>query len=106
MTIADGPALLNAPIPAPAPVAEGADPRKLDYAIVVGISRYPYFSKLDGPENDAQDFYNWVISTQGGGVPAPDRAKLIRSSAYDQEAEPTTEAVNAAFEAVLRPAMN
>lgn len=99
MTIADDPTLPQAPAPA-------ADPRKHDYAIVVGISRYPHFTKLDGPENDAQDFYDWVTSDQGGGVPAPNRAKLIRSSDFAQEDEPTTEAVNKAFMDVLEPALN
>jgi hypothetical protein len=48
-----------------------------DRAIVVGISKYPDLGDLNGPENDAQEFYNWVVSS--GGV-APANAKLILSS--------------------------
>jgi hypothetical protein len=52
-----------------------------DYAIVAGISHYPdpELGKLDGPENDARAFYDWV--TTKGGV-AKTRAHLILSSNY------------------------
>lgn len=40
-----------------------------DWAIVVGINAYPYLGNLNGPVNDAIDFYDWVASPQGGAVP-------------------------------------
>jgi len=52
-----------------------------DYALVVGISRYPGISDLSGPENDANDFFAWVTSKEGGGV-GPANAKLILSSGF------------------------
>lgn len=40
-----------------------------DWAIVVGINEYPGLGNLNGPENDAQDFYDWLVSPDGGQVP-------------------------------------
>jgi Caspase domain len=52
-----------------------------DYAIVAGISHYPApgLGTLDGTENDARAFHQWV--TTKGGVDAS-RATLILSSQY------------------------
>jgi hypothetical protein len=52
-----------------------------DYALVVGISRYPGVENLSGPENDANEFFSWVTSNDGGGVDRTN-AKLILSSAF------------------------
>jgi hypothetical protein len=52
-----------------------------DYALVVGISRYPGIEDLSGPENDAADFFAWITSKDGGGVD-PANAKLILSSCF------------------------
>ncbi len=49
---------------------------KTDWAIVVGIQSYPEMPPLEGPDNDALDFYNWLIDEKGGAVP-PKRAQLI-----------------------------
>ena len=37
-----------------------------DYAIAVGITSYPDISNLQGPENDAQHFYEWLVAADGG----------------------------------------
>jgi hypothetical protein len=42
---------------------------KNDWAIVVGIQAYPEMPPLEGPDNDAQDFYDWLIDEKGGAVP-------------------------------------
>lgn len=59
-----------------------------DYAIVVGIAHYPGFGRteteardLNGPDNDAQDVYNWLIAPTGGDLP-PANVTLVRSSGY------------------------
>ena len=52
-----------------------------DRALVVGINRYPGISSLSGAENDAQDFYKWVIDPAGGAVKKAD-ALLILSSDF------------------------
>jgi hypothetical protein len=52
-----------------------------DYALVVGISRYPGIEDLSGPENDANEFFSWVTSQDGGGVD-PANTKLILSSSF------------------------
>jgi hypothetical protein len=56
-----------------------------DCALVVGINRYPGIGNLSGPENDANDFFDWVTSKNGGGVD-PKNALRIRSSDYLPEA--------------------
>jgi Caspase domain len=63
------------------------------WALVVGISHYPGLSKLDGPEQDATDFFDWVTSPAGGGVcfdPAADpktqKARLVLSSQFQPPA--------------------
>ncbi len=62
-----------------------------DYAIVAGISHYPDpgLGTLDGTENDARAFHEWV--TTKGGVDAS-RATLILSSQY---APPATDPIDA-----------
>jgi hypothetical protein len=43
---------------------------KDDWAIVVGIRSYPVLQNLDGPENDAATFRDWLLDPVGGNVPA------------------------------------
>jgi hypothetical protein len=52
-----------------------------DYAIVVGINRYPAFTRLKGPEADAAAFRNWLVSA-AGGMMRSDHVSLILSSDY------------------------
>jgi Caspase domain len=56
---------------------------KNDWAIVVGIDTYfdSSLPPLQGPENDAEAFYDWVTHSAGGGVPK-DQAFRILSSAF------------------------
>jgi hypothetical protein len=60
---------------------------------------------LNGPENDAKDFYEWVTSPTGGAVPQAQTA-LILSSQHNppfltaSAAEPTTHRVQIAFDAL------
>lgn len=56
-----------------------------DYAIVIGIGNYPGFGSneteandLKGPNDDAQEIYNWLVAPDKGGVPKKN-ARLIRS---------------------------
>ncbi len=78
-----------------------------DYAVLAGINRYPYLGNLNGPENDVDAFYAWLIDKRGGDVPAdPVHIRLIKSSnfppaanAYDEE--PTLRALQSGFRALL-----
>jgi hypothetical protein len=78
---------------------------KDDWAIVVGIKSYfdPDLSGLEGPENDAREFYDWVVAGGGGAVPVG-QATLIRSSDYHPpfasaaSAMPTADAIKVAFD--------
>jgi hypothetical protein len=76
-------------------------PQLPDYALVVGISRYPGIEDLSGPENDANEFFSWVTSKDGGGVD-PANAKLILSSGFSpapapQDERPAQEQIYAFF---------
>jgi Caspase domain len=59
-----------------------------DYAVVVGVARYPGFSAagvvsdLNGPDNDAQAIYDWLVKKDGGRL-EPDNVTLIRSAQFD-----------------------
>jgi hypothetical protein len=78
---------------------------KDDWAIVAGVKTYfdPDLGGLEGPENDANEFYQWVVS-DGGGAVARGQAQLILSSMYHvpfqsaSDAMPTAEAVKASFD--------
>lgn len=74
---------------------------KDDWAVVVGIKTYPGLSHLDGPENDAKDFYAWLTSPDGGAVPE-DHVNLILSPEPAAEsptaALPTTQQIEEAFD--------
>jgi hypothetical protein len=56
-----------------------------DYALVVGVDRYPAIGNLSGAEADAQAFYGWVTDPQGGGV-LPTNATRVVSSIYQPAA--------------------
>jgi len=77
---------------------------KDDWAIVVGIRMYPGLTNLDGPENDANAFYEWVTSPDGGDVPK-DQVALILSktppATTPKDAEPTTAMVQSAFDDLM-----
>src|SRR5438046_2507751 len=50
-----------------------------DRGIVVGITTYPDLAQLDGTENDANEFYEWLTSPAGGDVPAPQVDRIVSS---------------------------
>lgn len=70
---------------------------KEDWAIVVGVSRYPGISPLDGPENDAKAFRDWLVDPMGGAVP-PEQVRLILSSDFPDPQDPTPVEIESAFE--------
>jgi uncharacterized caspase-like protein len=81
-----------------------------DWALAVGITQYPEFEKLDGPEADATDFYEWVTSKDGGAVKT-NRSRLIVSSQFKKpassiSAQPAAAAVEAFFEQLDAEARN
>ncbi len=70
-----------------------------DYAVVVGINNYPdsYLDVLEGPENDAKAFREWLKSTDGGNIPDNNIA-IILSSDFSAEGKPTTDDIDHAIE--------
>src|SRR4051794_38605283 len=80
---------------------------KDDWAVVVGIKTYfdPALAGLQGPENDASDFYEWLISSKGGDVPKG-QARLILSSSFPPfasaaAAKPSAESIKDALDHFL-----
>lgn len=69
---------------------------KLDhYAILVAINRYPGLTNLAGPENDADNFFRWLIDPAGGDLQNPigrppdqRRVEVIRSSDFPAAVDP------------------
>lgn len=57
------------------------------YALLVGINRYPGLSDLNGPENDALAFKDWLLDSAGGGL-SSDHVVLIKSSDFPPVADP------------------
>lgn len=76
---------------------------KNDFAIVVGIHGYPVLQDLDGPENDAIAFRDWLIDPAGGNVPA-NHVQFIVTSKWKMPfrsvdlAKPTAVRIQAAVE--------
>jgi hypothetical protein len=55
-----------------------------DYALVIGVNDYPRWNKgaksLKGSVKDAQNFRDWLVKDEGGGLPCSN-VKLVLSSA-------------------------
>jgi hypothetical protein len=73
-----------------------------DRAVVVGIDRYPALEALGGPENDATAFAAWLTDPAGGGVPPARVTRIVSSDFPAPAAEPTTVAIDTAFERIIK----
>jgi hypothetical protein len=77
-----------------------------DYAIVVGISAYPYHGNLSGPEHDAKAFYDWLIDPQWGAVPEQNIDLILTSDcpAFTSvdDAMPTADRIHKAIRKLQR----
>ena len=79
-----------------------------DYAIVVGISKYPGLNQpgappfdLKGPDGDAQAIRDWLVDANGGGL-KPENVWLIRTAGFPEtavpwDAQPQQSAIRHAF---------
>lgn len=69
-----------------------------DYALVIGINDYPRWNKgeksLKGAVKDAQDFRDWLVNDEGGGLPCAN-VKLVLSS--DNPLGPRQHVIDDAF---------
>lgn len=50
-----------------------------DHAILLAVNRYPGLSSLQGPENDAKAFRDWLVSPEGGAVPDTQVISILSS---------------------------
>ncbi|GFF08539.1 MULTISPECIES: caspase family protein [Stenotrophomonas maltophilia group] len=62
-------------------------PRDDHYAIVLTINRYPGLSDLHGPENDGDEFRQWLLDPKYGDL-AAQHIQVIRSQDYGVAATP------------------
>ncbi len=78
-----------------------------DFGVVVGISRYPTLGDLNGPVNDAINFYDWLVSPDKGGVPEKNVEKVLSPDPDPtkpmtrRNAIPTRDQIISAFEKIL-----
>ena len=71
-----------------------------DYAVVVGIAKYPGLTDLTGPDTDAQAVHDWLVDPAGGRLDEQN-VELIRSAQFDpvdpRDPKPASGAVKAAL---------
>lgn len=80
-----------------------------DYALLVGINHYPDIRDLEGPENDIQAFYDWLIDPNGGGIDpaeARQRIKVVRSSDFSDPSHPTENEIDDLLKDWVKKAAN
>ena len=94
---------LTRPVAGSGEYTEGGEVRKPfteDYAIIVGINRYPAFTPLHGPEADAQRFRDWLVSPLGGNVALSNVSMIVSpdpQALTAADAQPTLDTVKRAF---------
>lgn len=57
------------------------------FALLLAINHYPGLTDLDGPENDAKLFQEWLVSADGGDLPKSN-VRLITSSDFQRANNP------------------
>lgn len=70
---------------------------------MVGIRTYPDLGDLDGPERDAEAFYEWLLDPTGGDVPRDNVRKIVSSDftpPFPVGQEPTVLRVQAAIQEI------
>src|SRR5688572_17736192 len=70
-----------------------------DCAVVIGISRYPDLGALQGPENDANDFFDW-LTTKPFEPLDPVNVEMVLSSKFTGR-NPQTGDIDSAFDRIL-----
>ena len=78
---------------------------KEDFAIVIGISRYPQLRNLIGPVNDAREIVSWLVDPIGGALPQENVQLLVSEEGREpneEAAHPNRDDVDRAFEKVLK----
>ena len=71
-----------------------------DFALVIGLSDYPFYRPLQGAKDDAADFHAWLSETNGGGLDPKD-AVLVQSSTVPSLA-PVQEQIDAALDLIKK----
>jgi hypothetical protein len=66
-----------------------------DYAIIVGINRYPLLKDLEGSVKDAEAFTNWVKT--GGGVPEKNVRTILSDTPPKPGDRPVLDEIDKAF---------
>lgn len=80
-----------------------------DYAILVGITRYPVLGDLQGAEGDARRFREWLLDPAGGAVPESNVQLIVTSNYHPpeppavEEAEPADNRFRQALNRIILP---
>lgn len=69
-----------------------------DFAVVIGVSHYKGLTKLQGPDDDAQKFYDWLTNDSEGSIPA-ENCHLILSK--EDSLTPIQDEIDTAFAQIL-----
>lgn len=81
-----------------------------DHAVVVGITTYPGFRNLEGPEKDALAFRDWLTDPAKGAVPTANVKTVFTSSTHPpapasaDDARPAQDDVHQLFKSHVRHA--
>lgn len=75
---------------------------KEDFAIVIGISRYPALEDLQGPVEDAKEFENWLIT--GAGVPITNIKLILSAEPPKRGNRPVQDEIDRAFRGIFKKA--
>ena len=59
-----------------------------DFAVVIGISRYPYLKDIAGSVNDAEAFASWLTEYSGGGLPHNNVSLVVSAGTEGQDTDP------------------
>lgn len=75
-------------------------PNNEHHAIVIGINDYPLsgLPPLEGPVNDAEDFYVWLRDPTGGNLPESNIRRILSTDFQPDEIKPIPNQVEALFE--------
>ena len=75
-----------------------------DFAIVIGISRYPDLKDLEGPVKDAEDFKDWLVNT--AKVPDANVKTVLSDSPPKPGGRPVLDEIDRAFKEIFKAAKN
>ncbi len=77
------------------------------YAVVIGLDDYPVsgLPPLEGPVNDAEDFYAWLCDPQGGSLKRENIHRILSTDFGAETARPSPNQIEVLFESFITRGM-